>query len=57
MDWQRIDHQDNGNMKKKIFMPKGANRKLEKINIETDSDGDAAWDDLMVRPLVYFELQ
>jgi hypothetical protein len=56
MDWQKIDHSENGLIKKQVILPKGANRKLLKINIETDSDGDAVWDDLMVRPLVYFDL-
>lgn len=57
MDWQRVDHAENGLIKKQVIPLKGANRKLEKINIEADSDGDAAWDDLMVRPLVYFQMR
>ena len=57
MDWQTVDHAENGLIRKQVVVPRGANRKLEKINIESDSDGDAAWDDLMVRPLVYFSLE
>jgi hypothetical protein len=57
MDWKRIDHAENGLIKKQLIMLKGANRKLAKINIEVDSDGDAVWDDLMVRPLVYFQMR
>ncbi len=57
MDWKRVDHAENGLIKKQVIVPRGANRKLEKINLETDSDGDAVWDDLMIRPLVYFQMQ
>lgn len=57
MDWKRIDHGENGLIKKQVVPLRGANRKLVKINIETDSDGDAVWDDLMVRPLVYFQMR
>ncbi len=57
MEWKRVDHAENGLIKKEVIMPRGANRKLEKISIEVDSDGDAVWDDLMIRPLVYFQLQ
>jgi hypothetical protein len=57
MDWKRIDHGENGLIKKQVVPLRGANRKLVKINIETDSDGDAYWDDLMVRPLVYFQMR
>jgi hypothetical protein len=57
MDWKRVDHAENGLIKKQVIIPKGANKKIDKINIETDSDGDAVWDDLMVRPLVYFSMQ
>jgi hypothetical protein len=56
MDWKRIDHAENGLIKKSAILLKGANRKLVKINIEVDSDGDAVWDDLMIRPLVYFQM-
>jgi hypothetical protein len=57
MDWKRVDHAENGLIKKYVISPRGANRKLEKISIESDSDGDAAWDALMVRPLVYYQLR
>jgi hypothetical protein len=55
MDWKRIDHAENGLIKKQVILPRGANRKLVTITIETDSNGDAAWDALMVRPLVYYQ--
>lgn len=54
MDWKRIDHAENGLVKKQVIIPRGANRKLVSIGIETDSDGDASWDALMVRPLIYY---
>ncbi len=56
MEWKRIDHAENGLIKKQVIVPRGANRKLEKVTLEVDSDGDATWDDLMIRPLVYFQL-
>ena len=54
MDWKRVDHAENGLIKKQVIIPRGSNRKLQTIIIETDSDGDASWDALMVRPLVYY---
>ena len=57
MDWHMVDHDENGLLKKEVIKPKGASRNLEYVIIETDSDGDAYWDALMVRPLVYFELK
>ncbi len=57
MDWHPIDHDENGLIKKEIITPRGANRKLEYVVIDVDSDGDAYWDALMVRPLVYFDLR
>ena len=57
MDWHMVDHDENGLLKKEVVRPKGAARKLEYLIIETDSDGDAYWDALMVRPLVYFDLK
>lgn len=56
MDWHAIDHDENGLIKKEVILPRGANRKLEFIVIDVDSDGDAYWDALIVRPLVYFGL-
>ncbi len=56
MEWKKVDHSENGLIKKQVIIPRGANRKLEKVSIEVDSDGDAVWDDLMIRPLVYFQL-
>jgi len=57
MDWHPLDHDENGLIKKEVISPRGANRKLEYIVIDVDSDGDAYWDALIVRPLVYFELR
>jgi hypothetical protein len=57
MDWHMIDHDENGLLKKEVISPRGAARKLEYVIIEVDSDGDAYWDALMIRPLVYFELR
>ncbi len=57
MDWKRIDHDENGLIKHEIIIPRGANRKLQYIDIEVDSDGDAYSDALMIRPLVYFSLR
>jgi hypothetical protein len=57
MDWHALDHDENGLTKKEVIIPRGANRKLEYIVIDVDSDGDAYWDALMVRPLVYFDLR
>jgi hypothetical protein len=56
MEWKKVDHSENGLIKKQVIILRGANRKLEKVSIEVDSDGDAVWDDLMIRPLVYFEM-
>jgi hypothetical protein len=56
MEWKKVDHAENGLIKKQVVMLRGANRKLDKINFEIDSDGDAVWDDLMIRPLVYFQM-
>lgn len=56
MEWHSVDHDENGLIKKEVIVPRGANRKLEYITIDVDSDGDAYWDALMVRPLVYFDL-
>lgn len=57
LDWHPLDHDENGLIKKQIIAPRGADRKLEYIVIDVDSDGDAYWDALMVRPLVYFDLR
>ena len=57
MDWHPIDHDENGLIKKEVITPRGANRKLEYIVIDVDSDGDAYWDALIVRPLVFFDLR
>jgi len=57
MDWHKVDHYENGLIKKKVITPKGAERKLRYVDLEIDSDGDAYWDALMIRPLVYFELR
>lgn len=57
MDWMLIDHDENGLIKRRTITPRGANRKLEYIDIEVDSDGDAFSDALMIRPLVYFSLR
>ncbi|MEE9553935.1 MAG: carboxypeptidase-like regulatory domain-containing protein [candidate division Zixibacteria bacterium] len=57
MDWHPVDHDENGLIKKEVINPRGANRKLEYIVIDVDSDGDAYWDALIVRPLVYFDLR
>jgi hypothetical protein len=57
MDWKLIDHDENGLIKHQNINPRGANRKLEYIVIEVDSDGDAYADALMIRPLVYFTLR
>ncbi len=54
MDWHKVDHEENGLIRKENVGLKGANRKLEYVDIEVDSDGDASWDALMIRPLVYF---
>jgi len=56
MEWKKVDHAENGLIRKQVIIPRGANRKLDKVTIEVDSDGDAVWDDLMIRPLVYFQL-
>jgi hypothetical protein len=55
MDWHAVDHAENGLVRKEVISTKGAMRKLESIDIEVDSDGDAYWDALMIRPLVYFQ--
>ena len=57
MDWKLMDHDENGLIKHNIITPRGANRKLQYIDIEVDSDGDAYADALMIRPLVYFSLR
>jgi hypothetical protein len=57
MDWKLIDHDENGLIKHQNINPRGANRKLEYIDIEVDSDGGAFADALMIRPLVYFSLR
>jgi hypothetical protein len=56
MEWKKVDHAENGLIKKQVVILRGANKKLDKINFEIDSDGDAVWDDLMIRPLVYFQM-
>jgi hypothetical protein len=56
MEWHSLDHDENGLIKRETIVPRGANRKLEYVTIDVDSDGDAYWDALMVRPLVYFSL-
>lgn len=56
MDWHAVDHDENGLIKKEVITPRGANRKLEYVVIDVDSDGDAYWDALIVRPLVYYSL-
>ena len=57
MDWEQVDHNENGFIRKQVIEARGSNKKLERINIETDSDGDAISDALIVRPLIYFELR
>jgi hypothetical protein len=57
MDWMMVDHDENGLLKRRVIIPRGADRKLEYIDIEVDSDGDAYSDALMIRPLVYFSLR
>jgi hypothetical protein len=57
MEWKRVDHDENGLLKHDILTPRGADRKLQYVVIEVDSDGDAYDDDLMIRPLVYFSLR
>jgi hypothetical protein len=56
MDWQKVDHSENGLIRKQVVTARGSVKKLERVNIEVDSDGDAFDDALMVRPLVYFNL-
>jgi len=57
MDWMMVHHDENGLIKRQTITPRGANRKIEYVDIEVDSDGDAYSDALMIRPLVYFTLQ
>lgn len=56
MDWMIVYHDENGLIKRNTITPRGANRKIEYVDIEVDSDGDAYSDALMIRPLVYFTL-
>ena len=57
IDWQKIDHASNGSFYKKSIPTLGDNRKLQYVSLEINSDGDAVWDALLIRPLVYFSLK
>jgi hypothetical protein len=56
IDWEKIDHSANGKFYHKVIPTLGDNRKIEYISLEINSDGDAAWDEFLIRPLVYFSM-
>ena len=57
IDWQKINHSSNGSFYKKIVPTLGDNRRLDYVSLEINSDGDAAWDAFLIRPLVYFSFR
>lgn len=57
VDWEKIDHATNGTPYKKAIRTLGDNRKIQYISLEINSDGSAAGDDFLIRPLVYFNLE
>jgi len=56
IDWEKIDHSSNGNFYHKSVPTLGDNRKIQYISLEINSDGSAAWDEFLIRPLVYFTM-
>jgi hypothetical protein len=56
IDWDKIDHSSSGSFYHKSVQTLGDNRKIEYISLEINSDGDAQWDDFLIRPLVYFTM-
>jgi len=57
VDWQTVDHSSNGSFYKKSVQTLGDNRKLQYVSLEINSDGDAVWDEFLMRPLVYFDVK